>query len=189
MQMDIFLLRHAETLSNQKGRLSSGMDDTLTALGCEQAHAIVSGLLSLRLDAILCSPLSRAVKTVQPFLDASSLPFEIHPCLAEGQLVLTSEVPLMPVGYQRLSSGVPVPCSDESPGAFLQRVEHAKDLLLSQQYPRILVVTHGHMIRELLNSFLALPSKTRFPHHNCGLTHLSIGEQVTVGFVNRPLIP
>lgn len=186
--MDIFLLRHAETQSNQEGRLSSGMDDPLTALGCEQAQAIVSGLLSLRLDAVLCSPLSRAVKTVEPFLEASSLPSERHPCLAEGQLVLTNDVPLVPVCYQNSSGGVPVPCSDELPGAFLQRVEHAKDLLLSQQYPRILVVTHGHMIRELLNSFLALPRKTRFPHHNCGLTHLSIGEQVTVGFINRPLI-
>ncbi|SES20458.1 Histidine phosphatase superfamily (branch 1) [Vreelandella subterranea] len=185
--MDIFLLRHAETESNQAGSFASGSEDALTEYGKWQAQAIVGDLMKLNIEAILCSPYSRALDTVKPFAQAASLSVAVHPCLAEGQLVLDSSVSHEEPVYMPHTSGHLHPAEDEQAGAFLRRALQAKELILSQSVSKILVVTHGHMIRELLNIVMDLPEKTRFPHDNCGLSLVSCGEVNTVGFLNRAM--
>ncbi|UZH11188.1 MULTISPECIES: histidine phosphatase family protein [unclassified Halomonas] len=185
--MEIFLLRHAETESNRAGSLSSGCEDTLTQLGHWQARAIVDGLMEFEIETILCSPYSRALDTVAPFAQAASLAVEVHPCLAEGQLILDNLVSHEEPIYMPHSSGYLHPAGTEQAGAFLGRVMQAQEIIFSQAASKILVVTHGHMIRELLNSLLALPIKTRFPHDNCGLSLISVGKVNTVGFLNRAM--
>lgn len=44
--------------------------------------------MDLEIEAILCSPYIRALDTVEPFAQAASIPVAVHPCLAEGELVL-----------------------------------------------------------------------------------------------------
>lgn len=185
--MDIFLLRHAETESNRAGSLASGSEDALTEFGHWQAQTIVDGLIELEVAAILCSPYSRALDTVKPFAQAASLPVEVHPCLAEGQLILENSVSYEEPVYMPHASGYLFPAINEQAGAFLRRVAQAQELIYSQSSSKVLVVTHGHMIRELLNSLLALPEKTRFPHVNCGLSHITSGDVTTVGFLNRAM--
>ena len=185
--MDIFLLRHAETKSNQLGALSSTPSDPLTEHGLWQAYTIIDSLKALNIDTILCSPYERARYTVQPFAEAVSIPTVIHPCLAEGQLALDGEVALTKASYSMSPDGFCYPSDNEGVGSFLSRAKEAEELILSEASKRVLVVTHGHMIRELINRFLKLSAKTRFPHHNCGLSHLSIGEVTTVRFINRAL--
>lgn len=185
--MDIFLLRHAETESNRAGSLASGSENALTECGHRQAQAMVDGLMELEIEAILCSPYSRALDTVGPFAQAASLPVVVHPCLAEGQLILDNSVSHEEPVYTPHASGYLHPQTNEQAGAFLRRVLQAQEVIFSQSASKILVVTHGHMIRELLNSLLALPAKTRFPHDNCGLSLVSIGEVNTVGFLNRAM--
>lgn len=185
--MEIFLLRHAETESNRAGSLSSGCEDTLTQFGHWQAQAIVGGLMELGIKAILCSPYSRALNTIEPFAQAASLPVVVHPCLAEGQLILDNSVSHEEPVYAPHASGYLYPAKNEQAGAFLRRVMQAQEVIFSQSASKILVVTHGHMIRELLNRFLALPTKTRFPHDNCGLSHVSVGEVNTISFLNRAI--
>ncbi|UTF61216.1 histidine phosphatase family protein [Gilvimarinus sp. DA14] len=185
--MDIFLLRHAETESNQAGSLASGSEDTLTEYGKWQAQAIVAGLMELEIEAIFCSPYSRALDTIYPFTQAASIPVVVHPCLAEGQLVLDSFVSHEEPVYVSHSSGHLYPAENEQAGAFLRRALQAQEIISSQSASKVLVVTHGHMIRELLNNYLALPVKTRFPHDNCGLSRISVGELNTVVFINRAL--
>lgn len=185
--MDIFLLRHAETDSNRAGLLASGSEDALTEHGRWQAQAIVDGLMELEIEAVLCSPYSRALDTVEPFARAASLPVVVHSCLAEGQLILDNSVSHEEPVYMPHVSGYLHPTKNEQAGAFLRRVMQAQEVIFSQSASKILVVTHGHMIRELLNSLLALPVKTRFPHDNCGLSLVSVGEVNTVGFLNRAM--
>lgn len=185
--MDLFLLRHAETESNRAGSLTSGSEDALTEYGHWQADAIVEDLMALEIDTILCSPYSRALQTVKPFSEAASLPVIVESCLAEGQLVLESSLILEEPVYIKHASGYHHPEHNEPAGAFLRRVKHAEEVIFSQPATNVLVVTHGHMIRELLNSILDLPVKTRFPHENCGLSHISAGEISTVKFINRAM--
>ncbi|MCW4150027.1 histidine phosphatase family protein [Halomonas sp. 18H] len=185
--MEIFLLRHAETESNRAGSPSSGCEDDLTEFGHWQAQEIIDGLMELGIKAILCSPYSRARNTIEPFAQAASLPIVVHPCLAEGQLILDNSASQEEPVYTPHGSGYFHPAKNEQAGAFLRRVMQAQEVIFSQSASKILVVTHGHMIRELLNSFLALPAKTRFPHENCGLSLVSVGEVNTVGFLNRAM--
>lgn len=185
--MEFFLLRHAETESNRAGSLASGGEDGLTEHGSWQAQSIIEGLKGLELDTVLCSPYERAFHTVEPFAAAASIPIVVHSCLAEGQLVLDSSVSHEEPVYVPHTSGYLYPEENELAAAFLGRVKHAQEVIFSQPVSRVLVVTHGHMIRELINGILALPSKTRFPHDNCGLSHISVGKVSTVNFLNRTM--
>ena len=182
--MDIFLLRHAETKSNEQGALSSSADDVLTEYGLAQADSIVSELENLKIKSILSSPYPRALQTVAPFAQASGLKVQVHSCLAEGQLVLDHLTRTEEPRYERSSS---YPVYNETKEQFIGRARQAANLLLNRLESRILVVTHGHMIRELINIFINSSSKVRFPHDNCGLTYISFGENVAIEYLNRKI--
>lgn len=185
--MNVFLLRHAETETNRDGALATGSGDALTQHGQDQAQSIIGSLLELEIECILCSPYPRVLQTIQPFAEVAKIEIEVHPCLAEGQLLLTETLAREEPKYFRHVSGHDYPHENESPGAFMERVVQAKKLIDTQPHSRLLVVTHGHMLRELLNSMLALPHKTRFPHDNCGLSHVSVGAVNMVSYINRPI--
>lgn len=183
----VYLLRHAETASNKAGQMSSCHEEPLTEHGHFQAKWIIKALLDLEIETVLCSPYPRALDTIEPFLAVSNVELRVSPCLAEGQLVLDDNVVGVDPVYEESPSGYLCPVVNETAGAFMSRVRQAVELIHAQSAAKVLVVTHGHMIRELLNGLLRLPTKTRFPHGNCGLSHVSLEEATTVGFVNREL--
>lgn len=160
--MDILLLRHAETNTNQAGSLSSGSEDSLTEYGYWQAQAIVDGLMELEIEAVLCSPYSRALETVEPFAKSASLPVLVHPCLAEGQLVLNSSVSYEEPAYMQHASGYLYPTKDESAGAFLKRVMQAKEVIFSQSVSRPGSYSWTHDPRVVKPSF-SFASKNPIP--------------------------
>jgi len=182
--MDIFLLRHAETQSNSQGALSSCSEDPLTKFGLEQANSIIEPLEKLDINSIVSSPYLRAIKTIMPFAKVSGLKINEHSCLAEGQLVLDSAIKSVDPEYE-ISTGYPI--KHESQEQFIGRAEEASKLLLKQEGSRVLVVSHGHMIRELLNIFIQTENKIRYPHDNCALTHISFGKNLTIRYINRAI--
>jgi len=80
--MDLYLLRHAEA-----GEAPRDDDRELTEHGHKQARAVASGLAALapRLDALLCSPLPRAIQTANPAATALRLSIEQVEALASGR--------------------------------------------------------------------------------------------------------
>jgi len=181
--MNIFLLRHAQTEANLKGELSSQIDDPLTSDGLKQANAIVDELKALNIEKILCSPYQRAIDTIIPFSSAGNINIEIAPSLAEGQLVLEHDIAPEAAIYNSLGH----PFENEPKGQFLWRAIETMEYIKSLNQSRVLVVSHGHMIRELLNIILRAPQKVRFPHDNCGLTSVSLASNPTLNFVNHVL--
>lgn len=167
--MQLYLLRHAESISNEKRQARSEPDEPLSQLGSQQAIALGDHLAKLNLDKILCSTLLRAKQTIDPYLQKHPIPTEYHDALIEGQLVLSNSQ------------------LDEKETLFLQRAKLAVNLITDQTCERILVVSHGHMIRELINLLLSLPCKVRFPHENCGLSLIDISETISVKYVNKNL--
>lgn len=142
----------------------------MTQYGLEQANSIVPELDRLEVECILSSPYPRALKTIAPFSRASGLQVHTHGCFAEGQLVLDSNLKIQEPKYEP-NNGYPI--QDEAKGQFLGRAIEASQMLRNQRNSNILVVSHGHMIRELINIFIQSSIKVRFPHDNCGLTHIS----------------
>src|ERR671932_769464 len=80
-RMDLYLLRHGEA-----GQVPRDEDRELTERGHEQARAVAAGLAWLNpgLDAILTSPLPRAVQTAQPVARALGLEVQTADAMAPG---------------------------------------------------------------------------------------------------------
>src|SRR3954453_19901212 len=80
-RMDLYLLRHGEA-----GQAPHDEDRELTERGHERARAVAAGLAWLNpgLDAILASPLPRAVQTAQPVARALNLEVQTAEALAPG---------------------------------------------------------------------------------------------------------
>ncbi len=74
--MRIILVRHGETDANKQGRFQGASDSRLNATGLSQAQALGQRLASEKLDAVYCSPQTRAIQTATPIADAHGLPIE-----------------------------------------------------------------------------------------------------------------
>lgn len=182
----VYFLRHAHTVTTYNG-YTCGSEGSLSTFGIQQAANIVDELGTLGIQRILCSPYERALHTIAPFVNKSGLPMQVLACLAEGQLVLNDEIELEEPCYVETSTGYHQPCQNETKGQFLSRTKHVMDAIAAQDATTLLVVSHGHMIREMLNNLLALRTRLRFPHDNCGLSCIASGEYMTVRFINRIL--
>lgn len=183
--MKIYLLRHAEADSNLAGLLSHGSEGNLTERGIFQSQSIVQTLYEYDVDRIICSPYTRAIDTVLPFANKHNKDIEVESCLAEGQLILNESIGLEEPNYIKSTAGHMHPHEHETKGQFLSRVQSATSIIMSNKSSTILVVSHGHMIRELINNMLSLSTKIRFPHDNCGISCILVGQDTIVNFINR----
>lgn len=78
----VYLIRHGETDMN--GRCYAGRQDVpLNARGQQQAAEIADSIGSFQFDAILCSPLQRALATARPLSCKTGLDILIKPELLE----------------------------------------------------------------------------------------------------------
>jgi len=186
--MDIYLLRHAQCEANVTNLLAVDAFNPLTTLGLKQAKTIVPALKNLHIDLVLCSTMGRARDTISPFLDNADKKVIYSELLAEGQLVLERpESSHKSPTYIDSEFGL-IPSPEETQVEFVKRAEQAIDLIYNSKVKRILVVSHGHMIRELLNCIIGnRENRIRFPHENCGLTSISIEDSCTINFTNKSL--
>jgi broad specificity phosphatase PhoE len=80
---ELILIRHAQSQLNAEQRWQGRSDSPLSALGREQALALARELRDLRLDAVVASPLARAVATAEPLAAGRGLAIELAPALSE----------------------------------------------------------------------------------------------------------
>ena len=167
------------------GRLSVDDSAVLTDNGILQANNIVSELQKYKIDSVLSSPLPRAIQTISPYCETADQEIKLIPELAEGHLMLKEGVcPEQPEYVERQGIGK-VPIKAESDGQFYCRTLKAIQIILSQSADCTLVISHGHIIRELLNQFFELKKRIRFPHGNCHATSIVMGENIMVNFINK----
>lgn len=151
------LLRHGEATWNVERRLQ-GFDDTsvLTEAGRGQARAAAQGLAG-SVDAIVASPLARALETAREVAAVLGLGVATDPGWRErslGELEGRGLDDATP-GLVGIAGGVVVdlsaaPAGGESLAQFSERVcESAEALCASGAAARTLVVTHGGVIRVL----------------------------------------
>ena len=81
----IYLLRHAQSLANTRGILA-GQDNSveLSKKGVKEAKEIVGYLESLKITQIYCSPLTRCLQTITPYMTRNpNTAFVVEPRLIE----------------------------------------------------------------------------------------------------------
>lgn len=177
--MIIRIIRHAETSANRAGQLSCDDSELLNENGLRQAKELSGYLSQYNFSQILVSSLPRAKQTVQPYLDSGSLGYTSLPELVEGCYNLDHAAPI----NERWEFGL------HPLGDFRGRVKAFVDRIKAMTGDgEVLVVTHGHFIREFLNMLADSHSYLRWPIGNCAETTLDIGEDIKVLHVNKAVI-
>ena len=200
--MQIMLVRHGQSVGNIGGHFSHAEHDQLTNLGHEQAAALAKRLADEGIDHICCSPLKRAAQTIIPFLEGDDREAEIWPELAECSWHPEPSVPAETwreeactlnealLTRMRFRDGRAIqPVADEDYAEGLLRVRQCRELLRERfaDEDTILLVSHGHFIREFLNVVLECGTRVRFPQVNTALTRLTLGRPPVLQYSNCTL--
>ncbi len=165
--MSIFLIRHGETALNAT-RVLQPPDTPLSALGLRQAAALAQRLATLGLAAIVSSDLPRAWQTAAAIATASGLPITSitpSPLLHERNFGDLRGLPYDTLGFDPLAMAA-APPGGESTAAFTRRVAQAFAVVVAMRAKLpgpLAVVTHGLVIRALLQTQLAVPQATALP--------------------------
>jgi len=152
--MRICLIRHGETAWNAEGRLQGWTDIPLNATGRAQAQAVARALAGTAFDAIVSSPLERALHTAQAI--AAGRPIVQEPRLRErhfGELqgLTRGEIAAsFPAVQAELNARRPSyqPPGGESLQDFAARVQAVFKQLRQQHHggQQLLVVAHGGVL-------------------------------------------
>jgi probable phosphoglycerate mutase len=200
---DFVLVRHGETIWHAENRYAGRTDVPLTELGRRQAAALGSWAAEQRLDAVLCSPSSRARLTAEPAATALGLTPWIDDRLYEvdfGRGDGLTRAEMAEAFPDALASFLTDPVTHhlpdgEHPAAAADR---ATDCLeeVARKLPdgRVLVVAHSTLLRLLLCKLLGIPLaryRQAFPAlENGALTELRLRDgQASLLRLNAPTLP
>jgi broad specificity phosphatase PhoE len=83
MSLQLYLLRHGETLHSRTGTYCGDLDPELTAAGQQMAESFAMAYAELPWDAIYVSPMQRTVATAKPICETVGLPMQLREGLKE----------------------------------------------------------------------------------------------------------
>jgi probable phosphoglycerate mutase len=171
--VDILLVRHGETALNA-ARVIQPAATPLNDRGRTQARAIAARLALLRPAALLVSDLPRAMQTASEIAAASGLPITSSALLQERNFGDWRGLPYDALGFDPLDEHREPP-GGESASQFARRVALAFAEVLAhwENCPgRLVVVTHGLVIRTLLHRHVSIPAGVEVPERmdNASLT-------------------
>lgn len=154
---DVLLLRHGQSTWNAEGRWQGHADAPLSALGEQQAHDAVEHLRAEGLTVVVASDLERARRTAQIIAAGLGLPPPtLEPDLRERDvgvftgLTRDEITQRWPEAFHPESGHVVLPPEGETDDHVLARVIPALvRLAADHQGERVLVVTHGGVVRTL----------------------------------------
>lgn len=166
MTARLLLVRHGETVWHAENRYAGVSDVPLTERGHAQARDLAAWATARGVDAVACSPQSRARATAEPAARALGLEPEIHEGLreadfgwAEGRTAeeLAREDPEAVRAFQADAERGAFPDS-ESPSAVAGRVIGAlREVAASHAGGTALVVAHNTALRTALCTLLGIP--------------------------------
>ena len=161
----LVLSRHGQTVWHRENRYAGVSDIDLTETGRQQAEGLADWARVARPEAIVCSPVRRAVETARPAADALGL----QPCLeddlrevsfgvAEGRTMAEMHAD----DHEMVERFRADPVSNPFPGAdsLSQAAQRGADALVrvAARHPgqTVLVVAHNTLLRLTLCSLLGI---------------------------------
>jgi probable phosphoglycerate mutase len=164
--MKLFCVRHGETFYNFEGRIQGQSDSQLSPLGRQQCEAVAEALASPAIDAIICSPLSRAVQSAQVIADRLQLRIAIEPRLTEINAGVFQGLSWdqidkeLPADAQRWRSQDPdyrIP-GGESRRDLMVRSRAAFEAIREAGYRQAVVMAHGGSLSAAFKALLEIPA-------------------------------
>lgn len=160
--MELYLLRHGQT--THPGTYTGVTEKPLSEHGCRQILELAPALRRLRFDRCFCSPLGRCRKTFELLAITEECQYE--PGLKEIDFGnwegrrFSELQELDPENVQRwVAEGERFTFpGGENIGRFVQRVSGWFDSIRQHDYQRVLVVSHGGVIRHGICHLLGLDS-------------------------------
>ncbi len=184
--MRVCLVRHGETAWNREHRMQGWTDIALNDQGQQQALAVARALQGVAFDAIVSSPLQRALQTAQAV--AAGREIVLEPRLRErhhGDLQgltrseMAEHYPHLAAALNQRLPGYQPP-GGESIETFAERVREAlADLHAQHAGQTVLVLAHGGVLDVAfrLASGQDLYSPRRHALPNAALNWLAVGPQ------------
>lgn len=161
----LLLVRHAETDWNRAGRLQGHIDTRLNSRGHAQAQALARTLARTPLRAVYSSDLTRARETATAVAAPHRLPVQLDPQLRERHHG----------SAQARVGSAPATSSDadgETDDQLTERaVSAARRIAAAHPHARVLVVSHGDLLRALWHATTGQPLET---WANCGIAELTL---------------
>jgi len=186
--LDIYIVRHGETMGNVTGDYSDTNQCTFSPRGLKQIDALPAKLKPYTFDAILVSPAWRTQRTIMPYLQANKLQAEICPeieevfCGIEGDEKPASDVP---VGDGIVLEDADVFRFRDDPASFHYKPDHRAEALTqlqrglkliqdryAQSGKTILLVSHGCSGGRMAELLLGLKPRGRFSPENTAIIHI-----------------
>lgn len=156
----LYLVRHGETDWNAARRIQGSTDIPLNETGRAQARRTGQLLASRRWDGVVSSPLSRAFETASIIAGELGLPEPQR----LGSIVERRYGAAEGLDYQTLEAtypaGVPVPGRESRPEVAARVLPALAALAERHLGQRLVVVSHGGVIRTVLNC--VAPGEARF---------------------------
>jgi alpha-ribazole phosphatase/probable phosphoglycerate mutase len=196
MGTKVYLVRHGETEWNYQSRFQGTKDTELNSKGKQQAKKLASRLADKDFAAIYSSDLSRAYRTAQIITDNRGQEItqiadlkEINFGCWEG---LTHE-DLENDYEEEFNNWKEDPAKYSPPGGETIKELEARtktallEIIAEHPEEKILVVTHGGVIRTLVSSFLGVPMDKywRIIQHNTAVNILNFYQgEVTIELLN-----
>ncbi|MEM9925953.1 MAG: histidine phosphatase family protein [Cyanobacteria bacterium P01_D01_bin.50] len=84
MTLNLYLLRHGETIFSQSGNFCGETNAELTPEGVQMAEAFADVYQKLKWEAVYASPMKRTVATAKPLCDAIGIDMQLRDGLREG---------------------------------------------------------------------------------------------------------
>ncbi len=193
--VDVFLVRHAQSTANLTG--ARVYDPPLTGRGRAQADRLAGRLAAAGLDAVIASPMVRALETAVPIAAAAGAPIRVWPDLVEfNRWEAYGTLPAAEIAVRfpsvALEPGFPPDGArfngPETPGGGWRRARMVVDRLRGGEAGRsVAVVAHGTFLGMVLAAALAVPpdAPVSFQRDNAAVDHLRWeGDVLTVCAVN-----
>lgn len=161
------LARHGETVWHANNRYAGGSSDIdLTAGGRQQAQALAAWCRGYAPDAVISSPVRRAVETATPSALAAGVPLqvvdelrEVSFGIAEGHTIdeLLAVDPAMVARFRADPVAHPFPGAEPPEDAADRAAEALRRVAQQYNGKKVLVVAHNTLLRLALCRLLDLP--------------------------------
>jgi broad specificity phosphatase PhoE len=165
--MKLFCVRHGETLYNLEGRIQGQSNSQLSPLGVRQCQAVAEALGDLAIDAVICSPLERAVASARFVADKLRLNVQLDERLIEINAgvfqglcwhEIDERFPEASAGWRSQDPDFRIP-GGESRRDLMLRGREALTAIREAGYRQAIVVAHGGSLSAAFKALLEIPAE------------------------------